>query len=81
VPTVKQTKLGKYFTSQEAASFVAHNAPKTLFLDIRTPAEAAFLGMAATADANVPYMMRACFSGMGQCESDVQTRDQFGFHP
>jgi rhodanese-related sulfurtransferase len=61
VPTVKQTKLGKYFTSQEAASFVAQNAPKTLFLDIRTPAEVTFLGMAATADANVPYMIEPPF--------------------
>jgi len=45
VPTVKQTKLGKYFTSQEAASFVEKNASKTLFLDIRTSAEVMFLGM------------------------------------
>ncbi len=61
LPTVKQTKLGKYFTSQEAAGFVAQNAPKTLFLDIRTPAEVTFLGMAATADANVPYMLEPPF--------------------
>jgi rhodanese-related sulfurtransferase len=61
VPTVKQTKLGKYFTSQEAASFVEKNASKTLFLDIRTPSEVTFLGMAATADANVPYMVQPPF--------------------
>jgi rhodanese-related sulfurtransferase len=61
LPAVKQTKLGKYFTSKEAASFVAQNAPKTLFLDIRTPAEVTFLGMAATADANVPYMVEPAF--------------------
>jgi rhodanese-related sulfurtransferase len=61
VPTVKQTKLGKYFTSQEAASFVEKNASKTLFLDIRTSAEVMFLGMAATADANVPYMVEPPF--------------------
>jgi rhodanese-related sulfurtransferase len=61
VPAVKQTKLGKYFTSREAAGFVAHNAATTLFLDIRTPAEVTFLGMAATADANVPYMIETPF--------------------
>jgi rhodanese-related sulfurtransferase len=61
IPAVKQTKLGKYFMSQQAASFVAQNASKSLFLDIRTPAEVAFLGMAATADANVPYMVEPAF--------------------
>jgi rhodanese-related sulfurtransferase len=72
VPTVKQTKLGKYFTSQEAAAFVAQNAPKTLFLDIRTPAEVTFLGMAAPADANVPYMVDPPFQEWDNAKSSFK---------
>jgi rhodanese-related sulfurtransferase len=61
VPSPKRTKLGQYFSSQEAASFVDRNASRTLFLDVRTPAEVAFLGMPAQADANVPYMKEPDF--------------------
>jgi rhodanese-related sulfurtransferase len=79
VPTVKQTKLGKYFTSQEAASFMAQNAAKTLFLDIRTPAEVTFLGMAATADANVPYMLEPPFPEWDNVKSTfkLETNPEF----
>jgi rhodanese-related sulfurtransferase len=56
VPAPKRTKLGQYFSSQEAAKFVEQNASKTLFLDIRTTAEVTFLGMPMQADASVPYM-------------------------
>ena len=42
VPDIKRTKLGMYFSSPEAAKFLDQNAAKTLFLDIRTPAEVAF---------------------------------------
>jgi rhodanese-related sulfurtransferase len=61
VPAVKRTKLDQYLTSQEAAAFVAKNAAKTLFLDIRTPSELAFVGMPTLADANVPYMIQPAF--------------------
>ncbi len=61
VPEIKRTKLGQYLSSQEAAKFMAQNASKALFLDIRTPAEVTFLGMPAQADANVPYMKEPDF--------------------
>src|SRR3569832_727040 len=61
VPEIKRTKLGMYFSSQEAAKFMDQNASKALFLDVRTTAEAAFLGMPAQADANVPYMKEPDF--------------------
>jgi rhodanese-related sulfurtransferase len=63
VPDIKRTKLGMYFSAPEAAKFVDQNATKALFLDIRTPAEVAFLGMPAQADANVPYMKEPDFPG------------------
>jgi rhodanese-related sulfurtransferase len=81
VPTVKQTKLEKYFTSQEAASFVAQNAPKTLFLDIRTPAEVAFLGMAATTDANVPYMVEPPFQEWDNAKATFKLETNPDFIP
>jgi rhodanese-related sulfurtransferase len=61
VPTLKRTKLNQYMSSQEAAEFVAKNPSKTLFLDVRTPSELAFVGMPTLADANVPYMIEPAF--------------------
>ena len=56
VPAPKRTKLGQYLSSQEAAKFMDQNSSKALFLDVRTTAEVAFVGMPSQADANVPYM-------------------------
>jgi rhodanese-related sulfurtransferase len=61
VPAAKRTKLGLYMSAQEAAKFVEQNAKKTVFLDVRTPAEVAFVGMPQVADANVPYMREPDF--------------------
>src|ERR1700739_1639955 len=61
VPPQKRTKLGQYLSSKEAAKFMDKNAAKSLFLDVRTPAEVAFLGMPKQADANVPYMKEPDF--------------------
>ncbi len=61
VPKIKQTKLGQYLSAEEAAKFVAKNPAATLFLDVRTPAEVAFVGMPTPADANVPYVVEPEF--------------------
>jgi len=61
VAPIKRSKLQQYFSAKEAAEFVQKNAASTLFLDIRTPAETAFVGMPAMADANVPYMVEPDF--------------------
>jgi rhodanese-related sulfurtransferase len=61
VPAAKRTKLGLYLSAPEAAKFVEQNAKKTVFLDVRTPAEVAFVGMPQGADANVPYMREPDF--------------------
>jgi rhodanese-related sulfurtransferase len=81
VPAVKQTKLGKYFTAQEAASFVTQNAAKTLFLDIRTPQEITFLGMAGAADANVPYMVEPAFQEWDNAKSTFKLESNPDFIP
>lgn len=61
VPKGKQTKLGQYLDASEADDFVARNKSTTLFLDVRTPAEVAFVGMPAAVDANIPYMVQPEF--------------------
>ncbi len=53
----KQTELGLYMTATEAYGYVTSHADSTLFVDVRTRAEVAFLGMPTIADANVPYML------------------------
>ena len=56
LPLKKMTDLGLYLTAKEAfATKQAGNS--VLFLDVRTRAEVAFLGMPTVADANIPYML------------------------
>jgi rhodanese-related sulfurtransferase len=54
-PKNKQTKLGLYLTAAEAAALVKAERAKVLFLDIRTRAEAQFIGFSEEADALVPF--------------------------
>jgi rhodanese-related sulfurtransferase len=81
LPPVKQTKLGRYFTAQEAASFVAQNASKTLFLDIRTTEEVTFLGMPSAADANVPYMVEPAFKEWDDTKATFKLESNPDFIP
>ena len=52
----KQNKLGLYMTTQQAYQHTMDHMDKTLFLDIRTPAELNYLGAAAVMDAHVPFV-------------------------
>ena len=56
VPEYKQTKAELYLTSKEAYEEIQTGENKILFLDVRTRAEVAVVGMPTVADANVPYM-------------------------
>ncbi len=53
----KKTTLGLYLTSKEAYKMKLKKKSKVLFIDVRTRAEVAFLGMANAVDANIPYMI------------------------
>jgi len=81
VPPIKRTKLEHYFSAQEAASFLSQNGPTALFLDIRTPAEVMFVGMPATADANVPYMVQPDFPAWDQVKSTFKLEANSDFVP
>lgn len=59
VPEYKQTRAGQYLSSKEAYEEIQTNESKILFLDVRTRAEVAVVGMPTVADANVPYMFMA----------------------
>lgn len=58
VPDPKRSKAGLYLEAKDVPAFIEARggAPKVLFLDIRTRAEAMFVGMPASVDALVPYV-------------------------
>jgi rhodanese-related sulfurtransferase len=55
VPESKKTPLGLYLTAQEASEMKAKKGAGVLFVDVRSKAEATFLGMAVSVDALIPY--------------------------
>lgn len=56
LPEKKRTSLGLYMTASEVSGFrQAHK--DALFIDVRTRAEVAFVGIATVADQNIPYMV------------------------
>jgi rhodanese-related sulfurtransferase len=79
VPAPKRTKVGQYLSAQEAASFVTKTGSKTLFLDIRTPAEVMFVGMPAMADANVPYMVEPDFPAWDEAKGTLKLENNSDF--
>lgn len=58
VPEPKRNKAGLYIEAKEVPAFIeAHGGPdRVLFLDIRTRAEAMFVGMPTLVDALVPFV-------------------------
>jgi rhodanese-related sulfurtransferase len=58
VPEKKATALKLYLHPKDAFERVSGpEAAKVLFVDVRTPQEAMFVGMASVVDANIPYMV------------------------
>ncbi len=55
VPEAKRTSLGLYLDAKEAAHMKAEHGAKALFIDVRSRAEATFLGMSTQVDALMPY--------------------------
>jgi len=58
VPEPKRSKLALYLDAKDVPAFIDSQGggAKVLFLDIRTRAEAMFVGMPTTVDALVPYV-------------------------
>lgn len=57
VPSLKQTIAKNYLTAKEAAALKQSLGTKALMIDVRTPAEIEYVGIADSVDANIPYMM------------------------
>ena len=81
VPAIKRTKLQQYFSAKEAAEFVEKNRSASLFLDIRSPAETAFVGMPAMVDANVPYMVAPDFPVWDEARNTLKLELNSDFLP
>lgn len=56
VPEEMRTQQGLYLLPKQAHQFVRAQKGKVLFVDVRTRAEAQFLGMATPVDALAPYV-------------------------
>lgn len=56
VPTAKRSASGLHLTAAEAHAMKSQNAAGVLFIDIRTRAEATYVGMAAPVDFLVPFL-------------------------
>lgn len=69
LPKAKQTKLGLYLTPAEAYEMIEPNPQQVLFIDVRAPAEVAFVGMPSAADANIPYMVLPDFPVWDEAKS------------
>jgi rhodanese-related sulfurtransferase len=54
LPDKKQTELGLYLTAKDAYKLKTEKSD-AIFVDVRTRAEIAFLGMPQIADANIPF--------------------------
>jgi rhodanese-related sulfurtransferase len=61
IPEKKQTPQALYVTSVEAYEQVREKGDTALFIDVRSRAEVAFLGMPTDAHANIPYMTVGSF--------------------
>jgi rhodanese-related sulfurtransferase len=56
LPPEKRTRAGFYLTAAAAHPMIAAQPDRVLFLDVRTRAEVAFVGMPQLVDANVPFL-------------------------
>lgn len=56
LPEIKRSKSGQYLTPQQAYDMKMKDKNGVLFIDVRTRAEAMYVGMPSDADALVPYV-------------------------
>lgn len=57
LPEKKRTIAGKYLSAKGAYEMVVKAPAKVLFVDIRTPAETEYVGIADQVNLNIPYML------------------------
>ncbi|MBN1927952.1 MAG: sulfurtransferase [Chlorobiaceae bacterium] len=57
LPAKKRTIAGKYLSAKDAYDLVVKAPEKVLFVDIRTPSETLYVGIADQINLNIPYML------------------------
>lgn len=78
IPSKKQTELGLYLTAKDAYALKSENAD-VIFVDVRTRAEVAFLGMPENSDANIPYMMAGDWTSWDEKKNNFKLEANSGF--
>ncbi len=76
----RQTPLKLYVTAKEAYAMLKKD-PSILFLDVRTRAEIAFLGMPTMVDANIPYMLTGDFDTWDKKKQTFKLPNNSNFLP
>lgn len=79
LPENKQTVQKLYLTAAEAYEKVVQSPQEVLFLDVRSPGEVAFVGMATAADANVPHMIQPASPAWDDKRSTFKMESNPGF--
>lgn len=77
----KQTELALYVTAPEAYDMLKDHTAETLFIDVRTRAEVAFLGMPTIADANLPYLLAGDWDNWDEKKKTYKLTPNSGFLP
>ncbi len=78
IPSKKQTELGLYLTAKEAYQLKSDHAD-VIFVDVRTQAEVAFLGMPEISDANIPYMVAGDWGTWDEKKENFKLEANSGF--
>lgn len=78
IPSKKQTELGLYLTAKDAYDLKSEKSD-VIFVDVRTRAEVAFIGMPLVSDANIPYMMSGDWGNWDEKKKNFKLEPNSGF--
>lgn len=78
IPSKKQTDLGLYLTAKDAYALKSEKSD-VIFVDVRTRAEVAFIGMPLVSDANIPYMMPGDWDNWDEKKKTFKLEPNSGF--
>jgi rhodanese-related sulfurtransferase len=78
IPSKKQTALGLYLTAKDAYDLKSEKSD-VIFVDVRTRAEVAFIGMPLVSDANIPYMMSGDWGNWDEKKKNFKLEPNSGF--
>jgi rhodanese-related sulfurtransferase len=78
IPSKKQTELGLYLTAKDAYKLKTEHTD-VIFVDVRTRAEVAFLGMPEVSDANIPYMVASDWGTWDEKKKNFKLEANSGF--